>query len=118
MPSIEKSVNYRELSKLTGLPRVILQVFVKELVKQNSKKPEIINFYIDFLIFLHEKNMYVPIDVVTTYYKEKRFIDFSKLIEDTELMDVFRKRNEDKMREMKEAGILTDEISEEKVDIV
>lgn len=91
--SLVKRVNYRVLSKSTGLPRAILQSFVKELVKQNPKD-EMVNFYIDFLIFLYEENMYIPIDVVASYYKEKKFIDFQPLIEDTELMTKFRKRNE------------------------
>jgi len=113
--TLAKSVNYRALSKLTGLPRAILQNFVKELVKQNSK-PEMVNFYIDFLIYLHEEELYVPIDVVTSYYKEKKFIDFQVLIEDKKLMKKFRIRNEAKMKEMKAEGKLKD--TEEKVDNV
>lgn len=103
---IEKAINFRSLSKATALPQTILKVFIKQLVKQNKNKPEIINFYIDFLIFLHEEELYVPNDVVTSYYKEKKFIDFSVLIEDTELMDKFRERNELKMKELKKAGLI------------
>lgn len=97
--TIAKAINYRSLSKLTGLPRAILQSFVKELVKQNGKD-EMIRFYIDFLIFLHEENLYVPINVVTSYYKEKKFIDFQPLIEDKDLMKKFKKRNAEKLKEL------------------
>jgi len=99
--SLIKQINYRTLSKLTGLPRAILKSFTKELVKQNGND-EIINFYIDFLIFLHEENLYTPIDVVTSYYKEKKFIDFKPLIENNELMAKFRERTKKLIEENKE----------------
>lgn len=114
--TLVKSVNYRALSKLTGLPREILKTFVKELVKQNGKD-EMINFYIDFLIFLHEENLYVPIDVVTSYYKEKRFIDFKPLIEDDKLMKKFRKRNEEKLKELGLFKEKVEEVDKEEVTV-
>lgn len=97
--TLAKALNYRALSKATGLPREILKTFVKELVKQNSKE-DMVRFYIDFLIFLHEEDMYVPIDVVTSFYKKKKFIDFKPLIEDKKLMKKFKVRNEKIKKEL------------------
>jgi len=99
--TLAKAINYRSLSKAVGLPRGIVKAFVKELVKQNGKE-DMVRFYIDFLIFLHEEDMYVPINVVTSFYKENRFIDFKPLIEDKKLMKKFKERNE---RIAKELGI-------------
>ncbi len=103
---VEKAINFKKLSKASGLPKSILKVFVKQLVKQNAAKPEIVNFYIDFLIFLHEENLYDPNTVVVSFYKEKKFIEFKPLIENTDLMDKFRERNELKMKKLEKAGLI------------